>query len=165
MESQQPSAAPNTDLNCGLKDSLMPASLSLHSVDLLPVEDSSKAEPNVCCVTLRNTSNGHLFDSSQNGRNQTRSEVKVIHGNTEVYQCIRHVLLGNKDQSLVDNGCGNCEGIWSLPFRIPLKETKTTIQVSYFKKYQNCLLNQKVAKRYMYTLECSFVRSLMKTFE
>ena len=90
-----------------------------------------KSEPNFCCLTLRNTSNGHIFNSGNSaGTGGPRSEVCIVHGNTEVYQCIRHVLLGEKDQSLVENGCGSChEGIWRLPFRIPLAETKTTIQV------------------------------------
>ena len=107
----------------------MAASFSLHSVDLLPVEDVSKAEPNFCCLTLRNTSNGHVFSNTGYTNTQGQSEIRVVHGNTEVYQCIRHVLLGDKDQTLVNNGCGSCEGIWCLPFRIPLAETKTTIQV------------------------------------
>ena len=124
------------DLNCGFKNGLLPASFSLHNVDLLPVEDL-KSEPNFCCLTLRNTSNGHIFNANSSSTDTTnrstggpKSEICIVHGNTEVYQCIRHVLLGEKDQSLVENGSGSChEGIWRLPFRIPLAETKTTIQV------------------------------------
>ena len=136
MAQQQQQQPP--DLNCGLKNSLMPTSFSLHSVDLLPVMGNPKLEPNFCCLTLRNTSNGHIFNYGGN-EGRSKSEIRVVHGNTEVYQCIRHVLLGpEKDQqnnaeahaSNNFNGCGSsCEGIWCLPFRIPLAETKTTIQV------------------------------------
>ena len=107
---------------------ILPASFSLQSVDLLPTDE--KAEPKVCCLTLRNCSNGHLFRP----RFHNKSEIRVLHGNNEVHNCIKEVLIGTKDEKLADAGIqlANPDGIWNIPFRIPLSETKTTIQVIHF---------------------------------
>ena len=122
----EPNSSQNT-LNCVKDVQILPASFSLHSVDFLPSDD--KMEPKFCCMTLRNTSNGHLFNTEY----RSDSEIRVLHGNTEVHNCIKQVLTGGKDDKSAGENpiqLAQPDGIWSMPFRIPLNETKTTIQVS-----------------------------------
>lgn len=110
-------------LNCAKDIGLLPPSFSLHSVDLLPIDD--KVEPKFCCLTLRNISNGHLFNSDF----RASSEIRVVHGSTEVHDCVSQVLNGAKANADKPPALANPDGIWNLPFRIPLVETKTTVQV------------------------------------
>ena len=50
-----------------------------------------------CCLTLRNTSNGHLFNQDF----RSESEIRVLHGNNEAHNCIKEVLTGSKDNETV----------------------------------------------------------------
>lgn len=123
--SKMEASSPNNNsmnLNCVKEaSSVLPASFSLHSVDLLPVHNEANL-PNFSCLTLRNVSNGFLYDSNF----RSKSEIRVVHGNAEVRKCVRHVL--NPDVKVEVEQEGGC-GIWTQPFRIPIIETKTTIQV------------------------------------
>lgn len=105
-----------------MSNTILPASFSLHSVDLLPTDE--KIDPKFCCLTLRNTSNGHLFSEDFRGK----SEIRVLHGSNEAHNCIKNVLTGDKEELSIP--LANPDGLWTQPFKIPLTETKTTVQVS-----------------------------------
>ena len=114
-----------------VSNSILPASFSLHSVDLLPVvTDEKNSEPTFCCLTLRNTSNGHLYDAEF----QSKSEIRILHASREAHRCVNEVLTGGGGSDKADDQNGTTvnqhpEGLWTMPFRIPISETKTTIQV------------------------------------
>jgi hypothetical protein len=124
-------------LNC-VKEAL-PASFSLHSVDIMPVASSNQIEQNHCVLTLKNTHNGHLYYNDSTVPNCS-SEIRIVHGSPEVHKCIQKILKSDKDvEKEAENntaGCGNVDinapGVWTIPFRIPIVETKTTIQVFSF---------------------------------
>ena len=126
IDMDQQNGSNGSTLSCVKDVSILPASFSLHSVDFLPTED--KNDPKFCCMTLRNTSNGHLYSSDH----RSESEIKVVHGNSEVHNCIKSVLSGGKNDESGESPIqlAQPDGIWSMPFRIPLKETKTTVQVN-----------------------------------
>ena len=116
MEQQQNS------LNCVKEVSFLPSSFSLNSVELLPIEP--KIEPKLCCLSLRYTSNGHVYNEDI----QSQAEIRVLHGAREVKESVNQIL-GHKenDKQLHDWS----EEIKSWPFKLKYNETKLTVQVSY----------------------------------
>ena len=107
-------------LNCVKEVSFLPSSFSLNSVELLPIEP--KIEPKLCCLTLRYTSNGHVY----NGDVQSSAEIRVLHASKDVKETINHIL-GNKEAEKQNEFP---EEIKSWPFKLKHNEIKMTVQVS-----------------------------------
>ena len=114
MEQQQNS------LNCVKEVSFLPSSFSLNSVELLPIEP--KIDPKVCCLTLRYTSNGHVFNEDI----QSHAEIRVLHASKDVKESINQIL-GMKEAEKQNE---ISEEIKSWPFKLKYNETKMTVQVS-----------------------------------
>ncbi len=130
-------------LNC-VKDTtngLLPASFSLHSVDLLPLEDGGRGESNYLSVTFGNATNAFLYegrvpeeatnatpldnDNDTRHANNMRSECRVIHGNDDVHALIRVIL---QSESIVE-ATEDTPGVWSWPLPLPLSDDGATIKV------------------------------------
>ena len=116
MEQQQNS------LNCVKEVSFLPSSFSLNSVELLPIEP--KIEPKLCCLSLRYTSNGHVYNEDI----QSQAEIRVLHGAREVKESVNQIL-GHKENDKQHHDWS--EEIKSWPFKLKYNETKLTVQVSY----------------------------------
>ena len=114
MEQQQNS------LNCVKEVSFLPSSFSLNSVELLPIEP--KIDPKVCCLTLRYTSNGHVYNEDI----QSNAEIRVLHASKDVKESINQIL-GIKEAEKQNEFS---EEIKSWPFKLKYNETKMTVQVS-----------------------------------